>query len=258
MRMAFSHKTSATGIFRGINGIITKATAVECLGKDQQNWPWAPEPLSTPDMVTLGRNGTCWDADVAEGMPSQSPQPPTCPRSRESLQGGSKFYIRNQQPTSPASQTSDMCIQAWQSRGETWPWASLHPWRKWHAKHLPWKPLQISSTRISMLLGSWFSTGRKNRLSISFEATFVVAASIPTGGFLPKCWWATVGEKTTMCRRKTIFQGFTVHLHNSSGQSKHVLDLSTAPGFWMNYVQRKIMSNPNLQCLRRVGWFFNS
>ena len=32
-------------------------------------------PLSTPDMVTLGRNRTCsldgWDADVAEGMPSQ-------------------------------------------------------------------------------------------------------------------------------------------------------------------------------------------
>lgn len=115
----------------------------------------------------------------------------------------------------------------------------------------------FSSTRISMLLGSWFSTGRKNRHSISFEATFVVADSIPTGGFLPKCWWATVGEKTTM-RRKTIFQGFTIHLHNSSGQSKHVLDLLTAPGFWMNYVQRKIMSNPNLQCLRRVGWFFNS
>ena len=144
-----------------------------------------------------------------------------------------------------------MCIQAWQTRGETWPWASLHPWRKWHAKHLPWKPLQFHQNLHAARLGSWFSTGRKNRHSISFEATFVVADSIPTGGFLPKCWWATVGEKTTM-RRKTIFQGFTIHLHNSSGH------LSTAPGFWMNYVQRKIMSNPNLQCLRRVGWFFNS
>ena len=143
--------TSATGFSRGINGIITNVqkqrlwhkknldsghpiqsytdvekkvallVAVEC--EKTNFWPWAPEHprhghfgAKRDLLLSLIRWLVGWLGHVGTLMLLKAchlshHSPPTCPRSRESLQqGGSKCYIRNQQPTSPASWTSDMWV----------------------------------------------------------------------------------------------------------------------------------------------------